>query len=67
MSHRPGREGGLALPTERLAYDDGSEHVHLAVIVFRVDGMATLPDVLDRLLQVVVALARMRPTSQAYR
>jgi hypothetical protein len=57
----------LALPTTRLAYDDGSEHSHLAMVVFVLGALVESPDVLDRMLKVATTLARVRPTTSAYR
>lgn len=57
----------LALPTARLAYDDGSEHSHHALVVFAVDAIVESPGILDRMLRMVTTLARIRMTTAAYR
>jgi hypothetical protein len=57
----------LALPTTRLAYDDGSEHSQLALVVFALGAVVESPGVLDRMLRVVTTLARVRQATSAYR
>jgi len=57
----------LALPTTRLAYDDGSEHSHPAMVVFAVGALVEAPGILDRMLRVVTTFARQRLATSAYR
>jgi hypothetical protein len=57
----------LALPTTRLAYDDGSEHSHRAMVVFAVGALVESPGILDRMLRLVCTLARVRMATSAYR
>ncbi len=57
----------LALPTTRLAYDDGSEHAHPALVVFAVGALVESPGILDRMLRLVATLARVRLATSAYR
>jgi hypothetical protein len=57
----------LALPTTRLAYDDGSEHAQPALVVFAVGALVESPGILDRMLRLVTTLARVRTATSAYR
>jgi hypothetical protein len=57
----------LAFPTTYLAYDDGSEHSHPAMVAFAAGLVVEEPDVLDRMVRVVTSLARVRSATSAYR
>jgi hypothetical protein len=57
----------LHLPTRWLAYDDGSEHDYVPMVLWEVDDVVDDDDALDRMLRLVAALSRSRVVDAAYR
>ncbi len=57
----------LAVEACRLAYDDGSHHRQGAMVVLEVPGVIAEPTSLDRLLGLVVEIARARLPEVPYR
>jgi hypothetical protein len=57
----------LAVGASRLAYDDGSHHQRGAMVVLEVPGVVAEPTWLDRLLGMVVDVARVRLPEGPYR
>jgi hypothetical protein len=50
----------LSLGADRLAYDDGSEHKHVAMVVMEIPSVVQSAEHLDRALRIVVEMSRTR-------
>jgi hypothetical protein len=57
----------LALGIASLAYDDGSVADHKAMVVVSVPRILQKPEEIDRLLELLVALAKLRPDVEPFR
>jgi hypothetical protein len=57
----------LSLGADRLVYDDGSEHKHVAMLLLEIPTVVEKADQLDRALRIAVEMSHARMSETAYR